>query len=665
LALAGLVFACEGDVGDAGTAGPGSGGNNAGGSGGLFNTGGGFGMGLQLDPPSATILVDNGVSSPVQFTASRGGEQVFPNSWSVDFGTIATVDNEGLVTATNNKGGLVTVTAEYQGITGSAQIEVTFKKTSNPAGISTADQDLLRNATNPDAAITWAYPYNETVWPQKLLAPEMMWDGGGAGDVYYVHFTGAYVDLEIFTSADPPSRYQIEQPDWIAINESGSGTNGAVDVRVARLTTGAPEALVVIDHDWKMSRGSLKGQVYYWANNLGRIVRIKPGQDLPEDFLAAAGVVSPDPYPAGECTACHTVSADGLTLVIGGDVGFNVFNLLSNQAELGLGSVGKAVRNWAMPAVSPDGMFVVENNSNPQLPGPPGGADGLWYARGAMAGTKVAGSGLDGILLGMPAFSPLGHKLAYIDRTTNDLAVLDFNLATGQASNPQTLVAAGGDPALNGICFPNLSPTLKKGEGAPQTFIVYHRGSYAGSYDTRTGPGHLYLASADTPGLEWRLEKINGDSYPFAAGDRDRGFNYEPTFAPQASGGYMWVVFTSRRTYGNRLTGGSNQVKQLWVAAIDPFPTPGTDPSHPAIWVRGQDPATLNMRGYWALDPCVQSGNSCVTDDDCCDGSACMDGMCGGGEECSPAGGECVTDDDCCDPELECIAGICDTEGPQ
>ena len=27
-----------------------------------------------------------------------------------------------------------------------------------------------------------------------------------------------------------------------------------------------------------------------------------------------------------------------------------------------------------------------------------------------------------------------------------------------------------------------------------------------------------------------RLRAVNGDDYPFAAGDRDRGYNYEPTF---------------------------------------------------------------------------------------------------------------------------------------
>jgi len=51
------------------------------------------------------------------------------------------------------------------------------------------------------------------------------------------------------------------------------------------------------------------------------------------------------------------------------------------------------------------------------------------------------------------------------------------------------------------------------------------------------------------------------------------------------------VVFTSRRIYGNRLTGATIEVKRLWMMAIDENPQPGVDPSHPAILMPGQDPA--------------------------------------------------------------------------
>lgn len=655
--LAVVVFATTAACGDgnssSGTSGAGAGNAGGGDGGDLFGTGGGLSASLTLDPPEATIVVTNGASSPVQFSAMKDGQVVFPSSWSVNYGTIADTDASGLVTAAGTKGGEVTLTAELDGVIGTAKIYVQIHKTVNPEGIPDATLDLLRNASGQDAAITWAYPYNGTVWPRGLKGPEMMWNGSGAGDVYRQHFVGAYIDIEVFGHFDPPSRYQIDTPEWTAISESGGAGSGDVAVTVARLPNGASNASIVIDHDWKMSRGSLRGTVYYWANNLGRVVRIKPGQDVPDDFLAAAGIT--------QCTACHTVSADGRTLAIGGDDPTSIYDLLNDTVTLQLGTVGKAVRNWAMPALSPDGRFLVENNA--PLPGPPGGADGTWDVA---TGMKIPGLGLDGVLCDMPAFGPKGHKLAYVDHGgSHDLRVFDFDLPSGVSSNGQLLVPAGSDPNLSGICFPNVSPTITDGEGPGKTYITYHRGTYPGSLDTRTGPGDLYMASADEPGIEWRLAKSNGDSYPFAAGARDLSYNYEPTFAPQAAGGYMWVVFTSRRTYGNRLTGAKDAVKQLWVAAIDPFPQPGTDPSYPAFWVPGQDLNTLNMRGYWALDPCIPAGDMCTTDEDCCDGASCENGVCGGEDTCSEIGEYCDSAADCCDPTAQCIAQECVHPGPQ
>ncbi|MSP25089.1 MAG: hypothetical protein EXR75_07980 [Myxococcales bacterium] len=648
LATAGMFAACSGNVGGDGKGNSGSGADNSGASAGgdLFSTSSGDTEKLVLDPPKATILVDNGVSTPVTFTAKRNGLPVFPNIWYVDRADIAGIDGKGLVTATNKKGGLVTVFAEVDGATATATVEVDYKKV-NDGGIAADDLQKLETASGNAPDITWAYPYDGTVWPRGLLGPELMWNGGSTDDTYLVHLKGSLLDVKIFTKAPPPGRIQLTLDDWVSVSETGNGL--AVDVRVARLIPGQPTAQIVIDHKWTMAKGSLRGTVYYWANNLGRIVRIKPGQSAPDDFLAAAGV--------NGCSACHTVAANGLTLIIGGDVAVSNYDLLNDVSAFSIGNL----RRWAMPAVSPDGKFVVENNAS-HLPGPPGGNDGLFES---LTGQKVAGSGLDGIKLWMPAFGPKGTRLAYVDAGgAHDLRVYDFDLAKGTVSNDHpSATAAIADPNLSYILFPSVSPTISGGENSERTFIVYHRGN-GSSHDTRSGPGELYLASADEGAMEVRLAQANGDGYPFAAGDRDRGFNYEPTFAPQASGGYMWVVFTGRRTYGNRLTGGKDGVKQLWVTAVDLNPEQGKDPSHPAFWVPGQDLGTLNMRGYWALDPCIQKGNTCMQDSDCCNGAPCTGGVCGGPESCAKLSEYCEEDADCCDPSAKCVDNQCELDGP-
>jgi hypothetical protein len=118
-------------------------------------------------------------------------------------------------------------------------------------------------------------------------------------------------------------------------------------------------------------------------------------------------------------------------------------------------------------------------------------------------------------------------------------------------------------------------------------------------------------------------------------------------------------VFTSRRTYGNRLVGTKNATKQLWVAAIEQDPVPGQEPSHPAFRVPGQD-NNQNMRGFWALDPCKQVGAGCGTGSECCNQN-CVESVCKEPDpsECSQEGNHCEVAADCCDATSLCINNIC------
>jgi hypothetical protein len=169
--------------------------------------------------------------------------------------------------------------------------------------------------------------------------------------------------------------------------------------------------------------------------------------------------------------------------------------------------------------------------------------------------------------------------------------------------------------------------------------------------------------------------------------------NYMPTVSPQEAGGYYWAVFTSRRLYGNTATGtpweykecvspdpSAPPTKKLWVSAIDKNWVPGTDPSHPAFYLPGQELLSGNMRGFWAQSPCIAAGSSgssnvCETDDDCCGGlaspkvAACR--IDAGStpvtrhckavvpNSCSSPGGSCAIDADCCQAGSHCTVGIC------
>ncbi|HLK36904.1 MAG TPA: hypothetical protein VKU41_09155, partial [Polyangiaceae bacterium] len=152
------------------------------------------------------------------------------------------------------------------------------------------------------------------------------------------------------------------------------------------------------------------------------------------------------------------------------------------------------------------------------------------------------------------------------------------------------------------------------------------------------------------------------------------------TVNPVAAGGYVWVVFTSRRMYGSEAEippfcsdpRGVDLVqnvtpKKLWVAAVDVGAAPGTDASHPAFYLPAQELLAGNSRGFWVLDPCRQDGQSCQSGDQCCNGY-CEPAGDGGALTCAntmPTGGcarlndKCTTAANCCDTTNLCVNGFC------
>ena len=147
---------------------------------------------------------------------------------------------------------------------------------------------------------------------------------------------------------------------------------------------------------------------------------------------------------------------------------------------------------------------------------------------------------------------------------------------------------------------------------------------------------------------------------------------FQPTFLPVAVGGYFWIVVVSERRYGNTLEDANpaSRLKQLWVSAIDADPSASPDPSHPPFWLPGQNPATNNMDGAWALSPCKTSGQTCDAGFDCCDGycapteggaKVCVRAPDG----CAAIGDACTDASDCCDPSALCVGGFCAVASPK
>ncbi len=608
-------------------------------------------VGLELDPPSVQIDVVNGVATPVGVKAQvrkddGTTEEVVPTGWALSRGGIADFDSAtNLVSAVGTLGGEVTLTAAYSDRTATSQVKVRLILTETAPEVTPADVGVLDGATNPDPTASWLYPYDSTVFPQGLLPPRLMWNGYAGGDKMRVSVRSTYAD---YTRYFVPSEgaHDFDNGAWTQLTESSDGT--PVQITVSRMDAGG-NAGVVMDQSWRFATGSLRGSVYYWANTPGRVLRISPGAGAPEDFLAQAGVTD-------GCTTCHTVSANGNTLVLGNGKAQSATDSDSSVFDLQTSTVTATARGrgWALSALTPNGQYAVMNSGLPEWRWISNDLPGVYDVA---TGAQVTGTALDGRVVGLPAFAPDGSSLLFIDPATRDLHALDVNLGAGiPAFANERKVALASSGAT--IAYPSVSPNGK--------WAVFHRGPY----DTRSGSADLSIAAVDGSQVEIALDRLNGITYPFGAGDRDRHLNYEPTFAPVASGGYFWVVFTSRRTLGNRLLGSAAEVKQLWVAAIDMNPQPGQDPSHAPFWVPGQDPSQPNMRGFWALDPCRQDGDTCSVGSDCCTGS-CIDDPNGGGlvcgnpgnQTCAPEGGHCDVSADCC--QGECVNSFCSQAPPK
>lgn len=604
---------------------------------------------LAIDPPTASLLVEVGQAPPTQAfkvtaTYVDGTKSVLSNgiTFSVTSPQVGAIGGNGLYAPSGAQGGHVVVTAAAGGQKATATVDVKLHATRVAGGVDATSQAQLRAAATPDGTVKWAYPYDATVFPRGLNAPELQWIGGADADFVYVHVTGPYYEYESFGTA-PSQRFSPGGTDWTQLVDSSSGD---VNVRVARLAGGAGGAATVIkDQTWSIAPGTMRGTIYYWAINTGRVMRITPGAAAPDDLFSGVDLV---PAAKGKCIACHSVSANGANVVVNaGHWDSSIDETSVNWDLVGSSNAwsGAEVTNggsaFAQAGVSADGKVMVQNFA--PLRGNFATAMGAFDAK---TGAAIANTGLETKKLYMPAFSPDNKTLLYVDGNPGDLRAYDWDPVMLKATNDHLVVAAGADANLKYIQFPTVTPDHQ--------YVLYQRSKGYGSLGIA---GDLYLAPV-AGGAEIKLANLDGDAYPFAAGARDQHLDFEPTFAPVASGGKFWVVFHSRRTYGNELTGPAyvaegNGVKQLWVAAIDQTPTPGVDPSHPAFHLPGQSLATLNMRGFWALEPCKGNGAGCGSGTECC-GGYCAGGGDAGGLVCSATPTGCAQEGDKCNVAADC-----------
>lgn len=612
-------------------------------------------------------------------------------AWSADDTRLGSVNDAGELTLSGVVGGSIEITATVGSQSASVTLHVGVAIVRDPDRLDPATkEDLLLGGSGgpaglgPDAGLRFLYPYDRTVFPRGLAAP--LWQLGGLeADATYIKLTTPEFSYEAFAAASGPTRVELPEDVWRGLTLS-AGASDWVEVSVSKRSQG--EVTGPVTQRLSIAPGSLKGFVYYntyrskLAGDSGAVMRMKPGE--------TAQVLQ------SGCTVCHSVSAQGNVMVAGvqwdgkNAAVSRAFDLPENGG-ITLRDQQAEGRVYAFGGLTPDGALLLTS-------GVPASGARMRGMSGALStrlvdtatGETVPAPSLSVQVAMTPSFSPDGGRVAFNNHdASSDGHVLSLMSFDASKSPPEfgTPVDLVSDPERV-LAWPSFVP-----DGSA---VLFHAGD---SFDTAGyAGGELYsdlwlvdVASRKVSTLDaLNGYDENGDLYLPGGAAQEARLSYEPSVLPVAVGGYYWVLFTSRRTYGNVIApGGSlprgddiwgvpqgdddetpSPRKKIWVAAIDIDHQASADPSHPAFYLPGQELESGNMRAFAALSPCKKRGKRCESAAECCDGFCREIGRDAEGvpalacvpppeNACANIDEVCAAASDCCHSRARCINRRC------
>jgi WD40 repeat protein len=590
---------------------------------------------LRIDPPNATITVSNGAAAAADFVLhavdNQGADNVVSAGalWRTDDNAIGGFSSETAphYVANGNRAGVATIHALYNGLKANATVRVVLATSRMEAGAPGNADSLFGGPVSSDPATSPSivYPPDGVVIPKNLVPMVLQWDAPSSLDVFRMTLTAPASSATIYTGARDA---RLTAQEWLKILESTAPNS--ITLQISGTSSADPSHAVFSSPEVhiKVADTEMRGTIYYWAVNVGRILRIRPGAEMYEDFFTPP----PEDMTNSTCVGCHTLSRDGSKMAFEYYGGWKTQGVINTVAP-------------TPPVVGPGvfpGNFAAFNASGDKL---------LSVSQGALSIRDPS----TGALLEMlptptlathPAWSPDGATIAYVQQIAGqnfgDVDFFQSDLivvrdASGARMPPVTLVPSEGMAST----YPSFSPDSK--------LIAFGRGPYSRShtaYDPMT-------PSAPSPGNIW-LVPSDGSAPPVKLALASQDSAFLPAFSPFSGGGYLWLAFFSRRDYGHVTRGTFG--RQIWVSAIDLNAAPGADASHPAFWLPAQEPTTQNLSAYWAPDPCHPAGDGCALDDDCCGGTVCRpDGM--GQRHCVSRANACREIGEPCADASECCPG--------
>jgi hypothetical protein len=570
-----------------------------------------------------------------------------------------------------------------------------------PGSLDPATVTALTGAGTTGAKLL--YPYDGTVMPIGLLGPTLQWSQSGTADAVYLHMKSAKFEYKGCTGANANLRLPIPDTAWTPAEQQAGGGADPLTIEVTVKSGGTILGPMKVQMIFAL--GKLKGDLFYntytspQANLNGAVMKLKLGAAKPDVLLTDNGL-----SPFGPCWSCHSLAANGGTLVAqhhqypGGPYSSASFDLIKNPGLSPMPQMTQpsAMGEMGMGAVYPDGTKVLTMGSpgdstvNPIFPDAVGNVPAMIGPKptlllDAKTGANITIGGWNVQYAKMPSFSPDGTMVAFNwheDSMGHTLAVANFDTATNTMSNVKVIYKdANLYPG-----WPWITPDNKE-----VVFVLGNKADYVSGY-----PGRIDIAASDLWTVDIETSKArplnrangymtDGAATYLPAPARDEHLDFFPTMMPVAAGGYFWVFFTSRRTYGDTINDTTNPLgvadtvtKKIWVTAYN-IRTGDIigDPSNPPFYLPGQEDAAGNIRAFAALEPCHAEGATCETGIDCCKGK-CYMGMCGEPPPppppppnepppppvCSNIDEACASAADCCDKTALCIRSFCGIPAP-
>jgi hypothetical protein len=357
-----------------------------------------------------------------------------------------------------------------------------------------------------------------------------------------------------------------------------------------------------------------KTAIYYWASSQGNLMTQVFGETTAPTAVK------------GDCTSCHSVSRSGSRIgysrCVGGNcgeqfAGFMRYDVNTAQWVDTVNADTKTI-NGSFSTFAPLGNpFKDDSKAVAIVTLWPGKLELFDPDTGAVVPSnlaEVASHGPNAPRYGLMAdWSPDGASVVYtsagvqgtwVDVNDGTIARMSYTYSGGQHvfGEPSFLVAQPitlANGTYNNFFFPSFSPD--------NSYIVFNaaRAPWRNFTDARIPGQRLMLTDAKG---SWTVDltALNGP------GDLDITW---PHWAPGATNDYYWIVFSSERDYGHKVTAqssnpqcvanGVKQCKQLWMAAIDKQKLLSgmapIDPSAPPVWIPGQDIGANNISPYWTV----------------------------------------------------------------